>query len=215
MFECDAKLSADGVVFLLHDDTLDRTTNARGMAHSYIWDQLKELDAGSWHSEQYASIGLATLEQLAHFCIERSCQLNIEIKPSPGFESITGEQVAKIARQLWAGQSTPPLLTSFKRESLRAALVEAPEIPRGLLMDTLAPDWREAIIKLRCDALVCHYEVYEQPLVEEIREHGLGCLAYTVNEDCIAKALLEMGIDSIITDNLIFGLNTQGIAVPT
>lgn len=215
MFECDAKLSADGVVFLLHDDTLDRTTNALGMAHSYKWDQLKVLDAGSWHSEQYAGIGLATLEQLAHFCIEKSCQLNIEIKPSPGFESITGEQVAKEAQRLWAGQPIAPLLTSFNRESLRGALTAAPELPRGLLMHTLSPDWREAIIKLRCDALACHYGVYDQVLIKEIHERGLRCLAYTVNEDSIAKALLGMGIDSIITDNLIFSQNVQGITVPT
>lgn len=215
MFECDAKLSADGVVFLLHDDTLDRTTNAHGMAHTHHWKELSQLDAGSWHSHVYKGIRLATLEQIAHFCIEKNCLLNIEIKPSPGYELITGEQVAKEAHRLWSGQSTPPLLTSFKRESLLGALTAAPHIPRGLLMHELAPDWRDATIKLRCDALACHFEICDQALMEEIHDRGLCSLAYTVNEDSIAKALLKLGIDSIITDNLIFGQNTRGIAVPT
>ncbi len=50
MFECDAKLSSDGVVFLLHDATLDRTTNGQGTAGERPWGELAQLDAGSWHS---------------------------------------------------------------------------------------------------------------------------------------------------------------------
>ncbi len=204
MFECDAKLSADGVVFLLHDATLDRTTNARGMAHTYKWDQLKDLDAGSWHSKQYAGIGLATLEQLAHFCIERNCQLNIEIKPSPGFDFITGERVAQEARRLWIGQSVAPLLTSFKRESLRGALQSAPELVRGLLMHELASDWREAVGSLQCKVVACHFPLYNNALIEQIRYLGLGSVAYTVNDANTASSLLSIGVDSIVTDNLAY-----------
>jgi len=50
MFECDAKLSSDGVVFLLHDEHLERTTNGTGVAGSHGWSHLSQLDAGSWHS---------------------------------------------------------------------------------------------------------------------------------------------------------------------
>ena len=54
MFECDAKLSADGVPFLLHDATLERTTNGRGTGGELPWSALAQLDAGSWHSRAYA-----------------------------------------------------------------------------------------------------------------------------------------------------------------
>ena len=54
MFECDAKLSADGQVFLLHDATLDRTTNHTGIAGALDWSALSQLDAGSWHSPRHA-----------------------------------------------------------------------------------------------------------------------------------------------------------------
>ena len=71
MFECDAKLSADGIAFLLHDDTLDRTTTAtpasvaEPVAGRHAWQHLLSLDAGSWHSPAYAGEPLPTLEAIA------------------------------------------------------------------------------------------------------------------------------------------------------
>lgn len=203
MFECDAKLSADQVVFLLHDATLDRTTNAQGPSHAYVWDELAALDAGSWHSVPFAGTTIPTLEQLAHFCIGKSCQLNIEIKPSPGFDFLTGQHVAREAQRLWAGQSTPPLLTSFKREALRGAQAVAPELPRGFLMHELATDWQEAVAGLQCMAIACHFPLYTEAFIKEIKRLGLYSLAYTVNDLETAHTLLKMGVDSIITDTLV------------
>src|SRR5918994_7773758 len=64
-FECDVKLSADGVPFLLHDATLDRTTNGRGIAGDRLWAELSRLDAGSWHGRAYAGEPLPTLDAVA------------------------------------------------------------------------------------------------------------------------------------------------------
>ena len=105
MFECDAKLSADGVVFLMHDATLQRTTNARerigtgqsAVGGEYPWHTLSQLDAGGWHSRAYAGEPLPTLEAIASFCIRNGYFLNIEIKPTPGTEQHTGEAVAREA----------------------------------------------------------------------------------------------------------------------
>ena len=69
MFECDAKLSADGVVFLMHDATLDRTTNGHGIGGDHHWQQLSQLDAGSWHSRNFSGEPLPTLANVAQFCI--------------------------------------------------------------------------------------------------------------------------------------------------
>ena len=203
MFECDAKLSADGVVYLLHDTTLDRTTNARGPAHLRTWKELSLIDAGSWHSESFKGEPIPTLEQIASFCLDNKCQLNIEIKPSPGFEALTGEVVAREVQRLWT--EPPPLLTSFKREALQAALTTAPEIPRGLLMQTLASDWRNAVQILKCTALVCHEKIFSAKLIKEIHEQGMSAVAYTVNDQERAQALLGMGLDAIITDQMTFG----------
>ncbi|MGC1818128.1 MAG: glycerophosphodiester phosphodiesterase family protein, partial [Casimicrobiaceae bacterium] len=67
MAEFDVKLSADGVAFLLHDGTLDRTTNGKGRADALTWRELAQLDAGSWHSPVYAGETLPTLAAVARW----------------------------------------------------------------------------------------------------------------------------------------------------
>ena len=88
MFECDAKLSADGVVFLMHDAALDRTTNGTGIGGDLPWSALAQLDAGGWHSRRYAGEPLPTLQALARWCIANGHFFNIEIKPTPGTAEI-------------------------------------------------------------------------------------------------------------------------------
>ena len=129
MFECDAKLSVDGVPFLMHDATLTRTTNAKeafGPAASDVggdhpWSELAKLDAGSWHSCGYSGEPLPTLENISRYCLANGHLLNIEIKPTPGAERRTGEVVARHAQRLWNNASVPPLLTSFRPEALEGA----------------------------------------------------------------------------------------------
>ena len=117
MFECDAKLSANGVVFLMHDATLERTTNGHGIGGALTWHALSQLDAGSWHSRAFAGEPLPTLEALARFCQANGHLLNIEIKPTPGTEAATGKAVACLAAHLWTGAAVPPLLTSSQPEA--------------------------------------------------------------------------------------------------
>lgn len=201
MFECDAKLAADGVVFLLHDATLNRTTDGRGVAGERPWGELAQLDAGSWHSRAYAGEPLCTLANLARFCLANRHCLNIEIKPTPGSERRTGEAVAREAQRLWAG-AVPPLLTSFQPESLEGARAAAPELPRGLLLDQLRPDWLQLAQGLDSVAIVCNHALWDAGTVGAAKAAGMRCLSYTVNDEWAAQRLLALGTDGIITDRV-------------
>ena len=86
-FECDVKLSADEVPFLLHDATLERTTPAGGNAGDRRWEDLSQLDAGAWHGRAYAGEPLPTLAAIAAYVQHNRFALNIEIKPTPGIEA--------------------------------------------------------------------------------------------------------------------------------
>jgi glycerophosphoryl diester phosphodiesterase len=202
MFECDAKLSADGVVFLMHDATLERTTNGKGIGGDQTWHALSQLDAGGWHSRTHAGEPLPTLEALARFCQANHYLLNIEIKPTPGAEAATGDAVARLAAQLWQGAEVPPLLTSFKPEALATAQAAAPELPRGLLVDTLWDGWFEKALALGCCAVVANYALWDATTVAQVQGAGLKCLSYTVNDDWAAQHLLALGTDGIITDRV-------------
>jgi glycerophosphoryl diester phosphodiesterase len=210
MFECDVKLSSDGIPFLMHDATLERTTNAvealgRGLSTvggEHPWSTLSLLDAGSWHTRTFAGEPLPTFEAIARFCLENHFFLNIEIKATPGEEFHTGEAVARHAARLWHGTSVPPLLSSFDVASLEAAQQAHPELPRGLLLDTLPPGWLETALRLECVAVICDQTLWNDSSIRQAKSAGLRTLSYTVNSAEAAHKLLGMGLDGIITDRV-------------
>ena len=209
MFECDVKLSADGVPFLMHDATLSRTTNGDGTGGEYPWNTLAQLDAGSWHSRAFAGEPLPSFENIVRFCLRNGYFLNIEIKATPGAEEHTGQVVAQHAARLWQAQQArqgtplaPPLLTSFNPESLVGAQTGAAELPCGLLLDTLWKGWLETALSLNCVAIVCNHTLWDTASVTQAQNAGLRTLSYTVNDEGSAQRLIDLGTDGIITDRV-------------
>lgn len=210
MFECDVKLSADGVPFLLHDASLERTTNglqrlgpdATPVAGEHLWSSLSQLDAGSWHSRAFAGETLPSFEAIARYCLHNGHFLNIEIKPTPGLEQETGTVVASHAARLWRSAAVPPLLTSFQPRALAAAGAAQAQLPRGLLLDSLWSGWLDAAQSLGCVAIVCNHALWDAASVQQVKDAGLRCLSYTVNDEWAAQRLLNLGTDGIITDRV-------------
>lgn len=199
-FECDVKLSADGVLFLLHDGELERTTDGRGLAGDQPWRELAQLDAGSWHSRAYAGEPLPTLAALARWLRANGLLLDLEIKPTPGQEEATGRAVALAVRALWAGAAVPPLLSSFRPEALQAAQAAAPELPRALLLQTLWSGWEEVAQALDCKAVITDHALMDAELLHGLHAQGRRVLVYTVNDAGEAQRLLALGVDGLITD---------------
>jgi glycerophosphoryl diester phosphodiesterase len=200
MFEIDAKLSGDGVALLMHDATLDRTTDGRGRVDAHPYAALARLDAGSWHSPEFAGEGIPTLERVARWVLANDVMLNIEIKPSPGRERETGAAVALDARHAWRDAALPPLLSSFSPLALAAAGETAPELPRALLLDDLPEDWLERCTALGCVALDARHCALDAARIAQAHDASLRVLAYTVNDAARADALFAAGLDGLITD---------------
>ncbi|RDK04304.1 glycerophosphodiester phosphodiesterase [Paraburkholderia lacunae] len=201
MVEFDAKLSADNQLFLLHDDTLERTTNGHGAAAGHTWQQLAGLDAGTWFGPQFAGTRLPTLAEAAERCARDGIAANLEIKPCPGRDEITGRLVASGALTLWQAQ-TPPLLSSFSFDALAAARDAAPSLQRGMLFEEVPADWLRIVRELGCVSLHASHRHLTEPLVAEIHAAGLRVLAYTVNDPARARLLAQWGVDMICTDRI-------------
>ena len=199
MIEFDAKLSIDGQIFLLHDDTLERTSDGAGIAGQLSWEQLLTIDAGSWYSPEFAGEHLPSLEQVAERCRQYGMMVNIEIKPTTGLEIETGTLVSLAARELWTGQAAP-LLSSFSIESLEAAQKTVPELPRGLLLDEWRDDWQQLTTKLGCVSIHLNHQLLDSSRVKMLKQAGLRILVYTVNDPVRATQLLQWGVDAICTD---------------
>ena len=200
MFECDVKLSSDGVAYLLHDATLNRTTNGMGNANDANWGKLSQLDAGAWHSPAYVGESIPTLAMIATFVCAHDCALNIEIKPIPGTEAHTGKVVANLAAQLWRDSQIAPLLSSFSEAALAAAYAAQPSLPRALLVETVPADWQNRLERLACVALVCEVTALNDKHVRELKAAGYKLLVYTCNSPEKAQQLLALGVDGVITD---------------
>jgi glycerophosphoryl diester phosphodiesterase len=175
MFECDVKLSADDVPFLLHDSTLERTSSGLGTAGERPWTALSQLDAGSWHGARHAGEAIPTLAAIARFVLANGCAVNLEIKPTPGVEARTGERVARAA---------------------------APALPRALLLDELRPGWFETARRLACRAVVTHHALMDAALARRLHDAGLRALVYTVNAPSELAAMRAAGVDGVITDEV-------------
>jgi len=202
MVEFDAKLSEDQVAILLHDADLERTTNGLGRAADHPYAALATLDAGSWFDVAFRGEPIPTLEAIAQYTLAQNMASNIEIKPTPGLETLTGAAIARQVAHDWQGAAVLPLLSSFSLTALEAAQEAAPHLPRGWITKDLGSNWRETLTQLGCVSVHLHFQSLTESLVNEIHAAGFRVAAWTVNDPARAATLLRWGVDSVITDAL-------------
>lgn len=200
--EFDVKLSADATPVLMHDDTLERTTDGHGAVAETSYKAMSALDAGGWFGNEFCGEPVPAFAAASALCLQTGLWANVEIKPSPGRERETGEVVARMARLLWQGAALPPLLSSFSAVALEAAAVEAPELPRALLVAALPENWPGLLDRLQCVAMHVEHRHLDRATIKAIHDTGRGVLAYTVNDSERALDLLEWQVDALVTDQL-------------
>ncbi|MEO3432431.1 glycerophosphodiester phosphodiesterase [Inquilinus sp. CAU 1745] len=200
MIEFDAKLSRDGVPVLIHDETVDRTTDGSGAVRDMDVDELRALDAGGWFGPEFAGERIPTLEEGLRLALEIGLAVNIEIKPCPGREIETARIVLETARALWPADKPAPLISSFALASLEQSTLSAPDWPRGYLIWDRPDDWRENVRRLTPATLNVGHERETPESLADYIDTGLPVLAYTVNDPARARVLLDLGVSSIITD---------------
>ncbi|MBI3525523.1 MAG: glycerophosphodiester phosphodiesterase [Betaproteobacteria bacterium] len=201
--EFDVMLSADGAPLLIHDETLERTTDGGGRVAETPLLRLCQLDAGRQHHRAYAGERLPTLQQTLDACRALGLAANIEIKPATGFEAETGTAVGRlIERSAQDWQGVPLLFSSFSETALAAARAAAPALPRALLVEAIPADWRERLQQLECLALHCAARHLQAEQVAEIAAAGYPLACYTVNRPEDAERLFAYGVAAVFTDRL-------------
>jgi glycerophosphoryl diester phosphodiesterase len=211
--EFDAMLCGDGEAVLIHDPTLDRTTNGTGPVAARSSAELAALDAGRWFSRDFAGEPVPRLAEAIAYCRAQRVWINAEIKPSPGTDAATGRQVAHAVAQGFADLAPAagsaagpdpqaPLLSSFSAEALAAAREAVPWLARGLLCGRMPPDWREQLQRLGCVALHCDHRWLDPAGAARVHRAGYWLFCYTVNDRKRAVELARWGVDAICTDRL-------------
>jgi glycerophosphoryl diester phosphodiesterase len=198
--EFDVRLTSDGRCILLHDDTLDRTTNGRGPVARLSLEEVRRLDAGTWFGPDFAGQPVPGLEETIDLLAQLNLGAVVELKPAPGAETATGRAAAAILGERWPAALPPPVVSSFKPAALAAAREVAPQLTRALLVGTLPRDWRRQVEALDCTMLHADQRRLDQPTVEIVRDAGLPLFAYTVNLPQRAKELYSWGVDAVFSD---------------
>lgn len=198
--ELDVKITKDGIPVIFHDDTLERTTNGSGPIAETTYEDLKQLEAGSWFADGFSGIKVPTLEEAIDVLIERDLGLNLEIKPSPGLERETAEIALDLLSTIWDNHHNL-LISSFQHVSLEVAMNMAQDWARGFLLPEEWPEnWAELAEYLQISTINLDGNTVPRDYVEAAIELSKPVLAYTINDPIRARELQKWGIDGLFSD---------------
>lgn len=198
--EFDVKLAQGGEPILMHDETLVRTTNGRGLVRDTPLAVIRSLDAGSWFSAKFAGERVPLLEEALACLAGLRMGYNLEIKPCPGRAAETAAAAIRVVRQFLDRGLPAPILSSFDREALAAARVIAPELLRGYLVSKLPTDWLAQARGLDCKTIHLGKRRVSAAIVAAVRDAGFPLIVWTVNDPAQARDMVTWGADSLITD---------------
>lgn len=196
--ELDLRLSSDGELVVIHDETVNRTTDGRGLVAHKSVAELARLDARragpDWPDPQPVPSIARVLEEFPE--LEH---LQLEAKPvDAASRGLMAERLAALFRDFDLHERAT--VTSFDRELLRAVRAADARIALGLVTDRTRPEPLKTALALGASLLVLHWKLCTPRRVHEAQAAGLRVSAWTVNDDAVARRLHALGIDSIVTD---------------
>jgi len=184
--EMDIKLTSDGVPIVMHDASLKRTMGIdRLVAETPRAELPKEVPT--------FEEAIACFQELGLGC-------NVEIKPCEGREAETARVTVATLRRCWPSTLPPPLLSSFKHDSLAAAREAAPEFARAILIGELNDDWRVRADAVGAVGINTDGKKLAPARARDVKQAGFALCVYTIDDPAQARALVGMGVDCVITD---------------
>ncbi|HEY0827120.1 MAG TPA: glycerophosphodiester phosphodiesterase family protein [Bacilli bacterium] len=196
--ELDVQLSKDGNPVVIHDYTLNRTTNGRGEVKAYTFQQLSEFDAGNWFDRSYKGEKIPSLEQVLQATYGK-IRLNIEIKTAgdlyPGLELKVIELIHlyQVKHQV--------CITSFDHQAVKKVREIDPMIPTGLILSGKPLLIREQMKAAGANLLSMDYKYLTKGFVSEMMKEGYGMMAWTVNDRSIMAKIAAMHPNLMICTN--------------
>lgn len=200
--EFDVMLTSDNVPIIFHDSYLERTTNGRGKVSETPYKEIAKLDAGSWFSEKYQGEKIPTLAQWLECAAQLGLGINLEMK-------VRGKRSAKRLaneilinlNQYWSNKLPVPLISSFYKSCLESIYQLAPDTCLGFIISRWTANWRRIIKNYHCVSLHVYHKRLTAKRIALIKNLDLKILTYTIDNPMRAQQLLEMGVDSVFTNN--------------
>jgi len=199
--ELDARLTADGKVVVIHDPTVDRTTNGHGFVNRMTLAAIKALDAGNHRPPYVSGITVPTLDEVFE-SVGRKIYINIELTNYTSPKDGLPARVAEIVR--WHSMEKSVLYSSFLRSNLIQVREIQPDVPVALLCSRgiLGLAARSFINRSVSPHNIHPYHTDVTPgYMEAEKRRGRRVHAWTVNDDHAIKKMMDLGVDGIFTDD--------------
>ena len=204
--EIDVKISKDHIPFLLHDNSLERTTSGSGNPLNYKYNELYQLDAGSWFHKKYKNLYLPTLKETLDLCSQKNIGVNIELKPNKGAEESNVVAVTKLIMKHKFDCSY--FLSSFDWFSVIKIRKLLPESYVGFLIDSFDQKMNFINVLNKCseqNIFLCGFniKIISDEIIKACKNYGILVTVYSSQniEKNEAEELWNLGVDSIFIDN--------------
>ncbi len=202
--EIDVKISKDKIPILLHDDTLDRTTNGSGLAIDYDYENIKKLDAGKFFYKKNTNIFVPKLEDTLNLCINNNVNLNIELKPNKNFEKENTLKIYELTKNI---DQIDIFFSSFDMISILEISKLYPQSFRSFLLDDFKEYNIDDLINLSInnDLKICglNIDLLSTDIIKRIKESNISITVYSDKNINLSNAnqIFSLGVDSIFIDN--------------
>jgi len=197
--ELDVHVTADGEVVVIHDETIDRTSNGSGYVKDLTLQQLRSYDYGSWFADEYNGESIPTLGEVLEIFVATHHRINIELKtdifPYEGIEALVLKEIAK--HQI----TERVIISSFNHESLQTVSQMAPYIETAALFAEVLVDFTTYTASIPADAIHVSLLTAFRKSIGVALEQQAMIRVYTVNDPEYAKQLKQLGIQAVFTDD--------------
>ena len=197
--ELDVQMTKDGVIVVMHDEDVSRTTNSQGLVREKTLKEIKDLDAGGLYSRLYVGEKVPTLEEVLTFLQGNSLRLNIEIKTcSAWYDKELTRRTVSLVQQ--SGIKDRVIFSSFEHRSLLDAKELDDTIPCGLLyVGNLIHPGRYAKA-VGVEYIHPCWDNLDRQGVEDCRENGIEIHPWTINDPTSRDAMLAFECEHLITN---------------
>ncbi|MGN8647135.1 glycerophosphodiester phosphodiesterase [Gracilibacillus sp. HCP3S3_G5_1] len=196
--ETDVQLTKDNIPILIHDEQLNRTTNGIGYVKDFTYEEIKQLDAGSWKSPFYKDTKIPTLDDLLAWNADKQLQLNIELKnniiPYQQIEDIVCQKLHEY------NMTAHTVISSFNHESIARISKRKEDIDYALLTGRRNKKLIPYSKKIKAKGIHIRYRLLSHILIRQANDHGLYVAVYTVNSPITINNAIRMGCHALFTD---------------
>ncbi|HHV95982.1 MAG TPA: hypothetical protein GXX37_05835 [Clostridiaceae bacterium] len=198
--ELDIWASTDGELVVCHDDSVDRTTDGHGKIANLTYEEIAKMDAGIKFSPHFKGLRVPTLEDvLRQFA--RQTIINIHVKSPKPQEEYDHKVFKKITDLIEKYDCRNHVYIAGERDVLTTAIKLAPDIPRCCLEGQLDYTLIDNAIKFKCQKVQLFKPYYTQEMIDEAHKHNITCNMFWSDDPAEAEKFIEMGIDTILTND--------------